>query len=233
MARLELRTGRHEGRSYDLTKAVILGRGETAGIQLPDGKASREHCRVFPQAGAWVVADLNSRNGILVNQTKTTRKNLRNGDRIEVGETIVEFVDAETVAPFTEPGEIDVEIDEIDLDAEPAPRPAAAAARSTGAKPKGGSKKDAAFAKARADAASAKSRAAASKGRGGAPSGGGIHVKDDVLQFNKIDANKASPFSLDLSQYSAVVQMAIMGGAIAVFCLVVWGIFKALGVTLT
>ena len=148
MARLEVRTGRHEGRTYDLTKAVILGRGETVGIQLPDSKASREHCRVFQQAGAWVVADLNSVNGITVNKTKTTRKNLRNGDRIEVGETVLEFVDAETVAPLAEPGEID--IDEIGIDSEPEPATASSpAGRAAAAGPKGGSKKDAAFARAR------------------------------------------------------------------------------------
>ena len=226
MARIEVVTGRHAGKGYDLEKAVILGRGETCGIQLPDGKASREHCRVFQQAGKWVVADLNSRNGITVNGAKTTRKNLRNGDRIEVGETTVEFVDAETMAPLAEPGEIDIDVDEIDVEIEVDDGPAAAPAARP--KPKRDtSKKDAAFARARADAKSAKSKKAGSGG------GGGLQVKDDVLQFNKIDMNTSSPFSFDLSQYSSGVQMAIGGAAVAVFCLIVWGIFKALGVTLT
>jgi len=227
MARLEVRTGRHEGKGYDLTKAVILGRGETAGIQLPDGKASREHCRVFQQGGSWIVADLNSVNGITVNKAKTTRKNLRNGDRIEVGETVVEFVDAETVtpqtgAPLSEPGEIDV--DEIDIDDEPD-----SAARPAAAQRKGGSKKDAAFAKARSDAAAAKQRASAARARGGGGKSGGVmQVKDDVLQFNKIDSRGSSPFSLDLSQYSAMAQMAIMAAAVGFLCLVAWGIAKGL-----
>ena len=222
MARLEVETGRHAGKSYELTKAVILGRGDNVAVQLPDGKASREHCRVFQQAGKWFVADLNSRNGICVNGAKTTRKELRNGDRIEVGETIVEFVTAETVAPFNEPGEIDV--DEIDIDVDDDPEPSAAPAV---AKSKGASKKDSAFAKARADAAAARDRKSGSGGGGG---GGGIHVRSDVLQFNKVDMNTASPFSLDLSQYSAMTQMAIGGIAVGIFCGAVWGIFKLLGV---
>ncbi len=236
MARLEVETGRHAGKSYELTKAVILGRGDNVAVQLPDGKASREHCRVFQQAGKWFVADLNSRNGICVNGAKTTRKELRNGDRIEVGETIVEFVTAETVAPFNEPGEIDVDIDEIDvdeidIDVDDDPEPSAAPATD---KRKGTSKKDSAFAKARADAAAARDRKSGSgSGGGGGGGGGGIHVRSDVLQFNKVDMNTASAFSLDLSQYSALTQMAIGGTAVGIFCGAVWGIFKLLGVTLS
>src|SRR5258705_6773833 len=91
MPRLKVTTGKQVGKSLDLTKPTIIGRGETAQIQISDNHASREHCKVFEQGGAWVVADLNSRNGIKVNDVQTTRKNLSNGDRIVIGETTIVF----------------------------------------------------------------------------------------------------------------------------------------------
>jgi predicted component of type VI protein secretion system len=91
MPRLKITTGKQAGKSFDLSKATIIGRGETAQVQIADTHASREHCKVFEQGGAWVVADLNSRNGFKVNGVQTTRKNLNNGDKIVIGETTLEF----------------------------------------------------------------------------------------------------------------------------------------------
>jgi predicted component of type VI protein secretion system len=91
MPRLKITTGKQAGKVFDLAKATIIGRGETAQVQIADTHASREHCKVFEQAGAWVVADLNSRNGFKVNGVQTTRKNLSHGDKIVIGETTLEF----------------------------------------------------------------------------------------------------------------------------------------------
>ncbi len=98
MPRLKITTGKQAGKTYDLNKPTIIGRGETAQVQIADTHASREHCKVFEQAGAWVVADLNSRNGFKVNGVQTTRKNLSHGDKIVIGETTLEF-DAGGAAP--------------------------------------------------------------------------------------------------------------------------------------
>src|SRR5262245_17891900 len=91
MPRLKITTGKQAGKTYDVGKPTIIGRGETAQVQIADTHASREHCKVFEQGGAWVVADLNSRNGFKVNGVQTTRKNLVHGDKIVIGETTLEF----------------------------------------------------------------------------------------------------------------------------------------------
>jgi predicted component of type VI protein secretion system len=98
MPRLKITTGKQAGKTFDVSKATIIGRGETAQVQIADTHASREHCKVFEQGGAWVVADLNSRNGFKVNGVQTTRKNLSHGDKIVIGETTLEF-DAGGAAP--------------------------------------------------------------------------------------------------------------------------------------
>jgi predicted component of type VI protein secretion system len=99
MPRLKVTTGKQAGKTVDLTKSTIIGRGETAQVQITDNHASREHCKVFDQGGTWMVADLNSRNGIKVNDVQTTRKNLSNGDRIIIGETVIVFETAGGAAP--------------------------------------------------------------------------------------------------------------------------------------
>ena len=248
MPRLEMRTGKLAGKTFELSKAVILGRGDNVGIRVHDIKASREHCRVFVQAGKWVVVDLNSRNGITVNGAKTTRKELVSGDEIAIGETVLAYVD-ETAAAKPKaapkqagtplPGEIVV--DEIDLGggddapARPAPaqrqaqRPAQQQARSApSGKPR--SAKDAAFAAARADAGRGGKKQSRSGG-GGSDNDVGLNVSDKVLQFSKVDANKTSALSMDLSQYPVLVQIALVGGGLLAIGGGIWLLFKALGVT--
>jgi predicted component of type VI protein secretion system len=99
MPRLKITTGKQAGKVYDVTKSTIVGRGDTAQVQIADTHASREHCKVFEQGGSWVVADLNSRNGFKVNGVQTTRKNLSHGDKIVIGETTLEFDAGGAAAP--------------------------------------------------------------------------------------------------------------------------------------
>ena len=91
MPRLKITTGKQTGKSFELVKTSVIGRSDTAEVQISDNSASREHCKVFEQGDAWVVADLNSRNGIKVNGVATTRKNLMHGDKIVIGETTLQF----------------------------------------------------------------------------------------------------------------------------------------------
>lgn len=201
MPRLKVASGRNAGKEYELEGEAILGRSDTADVPVADTKASREHCRVYESGGRWVVVDLNSRNGITVNGVKTTRKNLRNGDKIAIGQTVIVFTGEGVAAP---------------------------AAKSGGAKPKprsAQSKKEAAFAAARAD-----SRSPGGSG-GGGDGDGGLVVSDRVLQFNKVDASKANLFDIDLSQASTGMQLLIWVGGLGLVALAVWGIASLMGVS--
>jgi len=51
---------------------------------------SRRHARVYQQAGRWIIEDLNSMNGIYVNEKRTGRNLLRDGWQLGIGG--VEFV---------------------------------------------------------------------------------------------------------------------------------------------
>jgi two-component system cell cycle response regulator len=85
--------GRHAGQLFELgDNPALLGRGEDVQIQVDDTATSRHHARIEPSAIGYVIVDLESTNGTLVNGHKVSRHVLRGGDRIQVGEsTVLEF----------------------------------------------------------------------------------------------------------------------------------------------
>ena len=79
-------------RPYPLAKDVLtIGRLDSCDIVLSDVGVSRKHAEVRREGDEWVVVDLNSTNGTIVNGTTVRRHRLAQGDRIEVGETTIEF----------------------------------------------------------------------------------------------------------------------------------------------
>lgn len=78
---------------------VILGRDETLPVKLDDPQASRRHCQIEQGDGSnFTVRDLNSTNGTLLNGRKITRATVTDGDRIKIGETIIEFMKSQEVS---------------------------------------------------------------------------------------------------------------------------------------
>jgi ABC transport system ATP-binding/permease protein len=65
----------------------VLGRSaRDAHFALRDGNVSRQHAIIErAPGGGWVVVDMASTNGILVNGTRVTRAPLRAGDVLEIG----------------------------------------------------------------------------------------------------------------------------------------------------
>jgi FHA domain-containing protein len=79
-------------RPYPLAKdALSIGRLDSCDIVLSDTGVSRKHAEVRREGDEWVVVDLNSTNGTIVNGQTVRRHRLAEGDRIEVGETTIEY----------------------------------------------------------------------------------------------------------------------------------------------
>lgn len=69
----------------------LIGRGKDCHIQIDDPRASRVHARVVFQDGGWIIVDSGSRNGTLVNGSKTDSATLDDGTRVCIGDTEMVF----------------------------------------------------------------------------------------------------------------------------------------------
>jgi len=84
--------GLNKGDHFDLFGGISLGRSADADIRLDDRYASGFHARVFSRGGGYVVEDLNSTNGTLLNsQELHGEADLRPGDVIRIGDTEFRF----------------------------------------------------------------------------------------------------------------------------------------------
>jgi FhaA, N-terminal domain/FHA domain len=80
------------GKAFPLTKdRVIIGRLGESDVVLSDPGVSRRHAEVRQEDGEFVVVDLGSTNGTMVNEATIGERTLEEGDRITVGKTVLEF----------------------------------------------------------------------------------------------------------------------------------------------
>jgi pSer/pThr/pTyr-binding forkhead associated (FHA) protein len=94
--RLSLRflSGKHQGSEYvlDDPTELVVGRSGDVGLILVEGMVSRRHASFRLEAGKLGVEDLGSTNGTFVNGDKIRQRDLRQGDRVLIGTTILKVV---------------------------------------------------------------------------------------------------------------------------------------------
>ena len=93
MAQLVVQSGPLEGRAFPIDPGLTIGREAHNTIAMPDNKkCSRDHAKVWREGPEkYAVADLGSTNGTLLNDEKITRKSLKDGDVIAIGEVLLRF----------------------------------------------------------------------------------------------------------------------------------------------
>jgi pSer/pThr/pTyr-binding forkhead associated (FHA) protein len=95
-ARLVVLNGEKKGHVLELPEPparFVIGRGDDTDLPLPDADASREHCEVIVDLDGAIVRDLASKNGVLVNDAKTSERRLRDRDELTIGATVVTYED--------------------------------------------------------------------------------------------------------------------------------------------
>jgi pSer/pThr/pTyr-binding forkhead associated (FHA) protein len=68
-----------------------LGRGPDCALHLNDRTLSEEHAELSLNNGVWLIRDLNSKNGTLVNGNRIHEATIKQHDVIEFGEVVVIF----------------------------------------------------------------------------------------------------------------------------------------------
>ena len=71
---------------------ATLGRSRQCDVVLSDPNVSRQHAEIRPRGGSWVVTDLGSTNGTVLNGHRITRPEVvKQGDEIELGTSVITF----------------------------------------------------------------------------------------------------------------------------------------------
>jgi predicted component of type VI protein secretion system len=102
MAMLLVLEGSRPGRRILLDRPeLIVGRGESSGLVIPDRQVSRRHARIRQEEDHYILEDLGSKNGTFVNGQEVTQPHaLQDGDEIQVALCCkLAFVAAEATAP--------------------------------------------------------------------------------------------------------------------------------------
>jgi pSer/pThr/pTyr-binding forkhead associated (FHA) protein len=84
----------HKGKEFGrrrLERPITIGRSPECDISLHDIQLSRRHCRLERTRQGWVVSDLGSKNGTVIDGRVVTRHVLRAGEVIEIGRVKVTF----------------------------------------------------------------------------------------------------------------------------------------------
>ena len=92
--KLVVSEGKEPGRAYDLRKdRITIGRSRDSDIFLEDLAVSRTHTTINRQPdGRYLLRDENSANGTMVNGQRVSDHMLEDGDKIQVGQTLLVFV---------------------------------------------------------------------------------------------------------------------------------------------
>jgi transcriptional regulator with PAS, ATPase and Fis domain len=81
------------GALLPIDKATTLGRDASSDYQIHDVAMSRRHCTIDRRDSGWVIVDLDSRNGTMVNGVPIRAHALADGDQIRVGDSVFLFAD--------------------------------------------------------------------------------------------------------------------------------------------
>ena len=88
--------GRDKGKRFDLRQdSLTLGRDASNRIQINDSEVSRRHAEIRRTEEGHVVIDLESSNGTFINTEKVGKRLLKNGDRLQLGRTLLLFTSAD------------------------------------------------------------------------------------------------------------------------------------------
>ncbi len=124
MSRIVFSDGPRAGENVELEPGgMIIGRHADCDLIVNDSLASGHHARIYQENGAWLVADLDSTNGVLLNNLPIRLSKLVENDVIQIGNLHLTFYPD---APGAPPGAMEAE-------APAAARPAAPAEQASDA----------------------------------------------------------------------------------------------------
>ncbi len=112
--RLLVIKGTDEGKQFELsTPQIGIGRDAGNPIRLHDTEVSRRHAAFILTEGGYKLKDVGSANGTFVNNQKIDEQNLKAGDQIQIGQTVLVYSAGRTEAQQQEQGDLAEQINLI------------------------------------------------------------------------------------------------------------------------
>ncbi len=92
---LKFISGKYQGGEFPLKpdRDVVIGRSADLDMVLVEDMVSRKHAKISVRAGRVVIGDLGSTNGTFVNGQRVDELELKEGDRILIGTSILKLVE--------------------------------------------------------------------------------------------------------------------------------------------
>ena len=91
--RIQVLSGKHRGKSFDVRMVLLIGRGSWNEISLDDAEVSRRHAAVVFKGPETYIMDMGSVNGTYVGNRRVFEQNLRNEDVIRVGAIELQYLE--------------------------------------------------------------------------------------------------------------------------------------------
>jgi pSer/pThr/pTyr-binding forkhead associated (FHA) protein len=89
---LFVRSETQQGREFEVSEVVVMGRSSETDVVIDDPYASDFHLRLVSQENGMMLHDLGSTNGTYVNGRRASAPTeLKRGDTIQVGKTVMEI----------------------------------------------------------------------------------------------------------------------------------------------
>jgi hypothetical protein len=90
---LEVVKGKDAGRWITVpANGAVVGRGADCEVTLDEPSVSRRHCRIVWEKDEWVIEDLGSRCGVIINGQVSTKSRLKQGDEITLAALVLKVV---------------------------------------------------------------------------------------------------------------------------------------------
>ncbi len=116
MAFIKIMSGERKGSRIDIDRdEIVIGRAPDNLVVLKDESVSGKHCAIIRNGRKFIIRDLGSTNGVLVNESPITEQQLKPKDKIMVGNVEILF-DGDDIEITESPENNDSEKTEIKTD---------------------------------------------------------------------------------------------------------------------
>ena len=79
------KSGPLTGQTKPISAGMSIGRSDKNELVIQDGTVSGQHCKIEYRSNQYMITDMDSTNGTMVNGNKVSTSEVKQGDKIQLG----------------------------------------------------------------------------------------------------------------------------------------------------